>query len=145
VKYCRLIYMNRSRIFGLLKKNWLMRIVTINGLGALSLKRFRLNPMLTFLLPNSIFFSRTTARGSQGLRSLTRRQERTRPAKASTSRSFADNAEDYAEGAGSIESNRKQGEHVRWLLTQGQQYRRPNENGPNWLGGSVVSVIQPIS
>jgi hypothetical protein len=99
--------------------------------------------MLTFLLPNSIFSSRTTARGSQGLRSLTRRQQRTRPAKASTSRSFADNAEDYVEGPGSIESNRKQGEHIRWLLTQGQQYRRPNENGPNWLGGSVVRIIQP--
>jgi hypothetical protein len=100
--------------------------------------------MLPFLLPNSIFYSRTTTRGCQGLRILALRQQRTGPAKASTSRSFADDAEAHDEGANGIDPNRKQGEHVRWLLTQGQQYRRPNEGGPNWLGGSVVRIARCV-
>ncbi|KIM32941.1 hypothetical protein M408DRAFT_189572 [Serendipita vermifera MAFF 305830] len=98
--------------------------------------------MLPFLLPDVISGSRATNRASNGLRSLIRRHQRIKRATPSSSRSFAEAAEEH-EGANESESSRKQGEHTRWLLTQGQQYRRPNENGPNWLGGSVPFPMNP--
>jgi len=99
--------------------------------------------MLHFLLPCSVFSSKTPLCASQGLRSLVRRQQRRRVVKALGLRSFVDNAEDHEDEPGNIQPSQKQGDHTRWLLTQGEQYRRPNENGPNWLGGSVVSIIGP--
>jgi hypothetical protein len=109
--------------------------------------------MLPFLLPNSIFCTRAataTSRASSSLALLTTKSRITNRAKFhSNSRLFADDAteeheadegESFADVDGDL-SPQNQGEHVRWLITQGAEFRRPKPDGPNWLGGNVVRVL----
>lgn len=106
--------------------------------------------MLPFLLPNSVFCSQATARrASTSLRvlpsgAIVRRKTLSRPNHARLASSAAEEYEDDEGDDEVIESgvsgSQAQGEHVRWLLTQGAEFRRPRPDGPNWLGGTVVSL-----
>jgi hypothetical protein len=120
-----------------------------------SLKGFRPDRMLPFLLPNSIFCARaTTNRASSSLALLATKSRLVNRTKFHTnSRLFADDAtEEYKadedESSADIDGDfdgelgaRNQGEHVRWLMTEGAEFRRPKPDGPNWLGGNVVCVL----
>lgn len=108
--------------------------------------------MLPFLLPNSVFCARaTTSRASSSLSLLANRsrlpnkavfQPRSRQLATDATESY-DAEEDNDENIDfDGESGAKgQGEHVRWLMTQGAEFRRPNPDGPNWLGGNVVRIV----
>jgi hypothetical protein len=112
--------------------------------------------MLPFLLPNSIFCARTatttTNRASTSLALLgTKSRLINRRKFHANSRLFADDAattEEYNadedENSADVDGDlgpRNQGEHVRWLMTEGAEFRRPKPDGPNWLGGNVVRLL----
>lgn len=118
--------------------------------------------MLSFLVPRSVYCSR--ARITKGRRYLSvhgRRSQRQpvqlkSPVAANiAARTFADVAEededsmegsDELDGFGALDEAdiaRRQAEHNRWLVGEGAQYRRPKENGPNWLGGNIVCIPLP--
>lgn len=107
--------------------------------------------MLPFLLPNSIFYARaaTTNRASSNLALLGTKSLANRTKFHANSRLFADDAtEEYNadedENSADIDGDlgaRNQGEHVRWLMTEGAEFRRPKPDGPNWLGGNVVRLL----
>ncbi|KAG8836080.1 hypothetical protein FRC17_010013 [Serendipita sp. 399] len=65
----------------------------------------------------------------------------------SCSRQYARNAEEEGdeeiEEGDEIETARTGGEHLGWLQTAGAVFRRPKEDGPNWLGGTVPFPMNP--
>ncbi|PVF99866.1 hypothetical protein CPB86DRAFT_265014 [Serendipita vermifera] len=103
--------------------------------------------MLTFLLPNSTCCSKSSSRQAVNqIKTLTRnRRLPQRVALPPNRRWYADDARELDEaGDGeALAATKPQGEHVRWLMTEGMQYKRPREDGPNWLGGNVPFPSNP--
>jgi hypothetical protein len=112
--------------------------------------------MLSFLVPRSVFRSRTAAtKGHRRFSVLGRRSQRQPTLRKLptvsniTARTFADIAEEdedsmELDGFGGLDEAdiaRRQAEHNRWLVGEGAQYRRPKESGPNWLGGNIVRIF----
>lgn len=105
--------------------------------------------MLPFLVPRSVFGTRT-AKGHRfpSVKALRNHRSQLKPATI-PARNFADVAEEDSAGNENVnyaddldlDINRRQAEHNRWLMGEGAQYRRPKENGPNWLGGNVVRIL----
>ncbi|KAG8839386.1 hypothetical protein FRC18_011497 [Serendipita sp. 400] len=67
---------------------------------------------------------------------------------SSCSRSYAREADEEGDeelegGEGDETGLRANNEHTRWLQTAGMTFRRPRDDGPNWLGGSVPFPMNP--
>ncbi|CAG7851707.1 SubName: Full=Uncharacterized protein {ECO:0000313/EMBL:CCA68742.1} [Serendipita indica DSM 11827] len=104
--------------------------------------------MLPFLLPNHSLGANGTLRHvSKALKRASRiRCIDQRVAIPSSSRNFASEADEDGEDESSeIQTPvERSGEHLRWLRShEGQSFRRPREDGPNWLGGSVPFPLNP--
>jgi hypothetical protein len=96
--------------------------------------------MLTFLLPNSTCCSKSSTRqAANQIKALTRNQGLARRVALPANRKwYANDAREADEAGDEGISVKPPGEHVRWLSTEGMQYKRPRNDGPNWLGGNVV-------